>query len=166
MALIVEDGSIVDNATSYISLADARTYAAARGLTLPADDAAAEAALVRAVDYMEATYYGRWQGGIVAAEQPRAWPRFPVVVENMIISASTIPAQLKAAQVEAAVAIGSGVDPLPSGTTAAVTREKVGALETEYAAAAGNSAVPRVVAVERMLRALLNGGGALRVSRA
>ena len=44
MALIVEDGSIVPGADSYINLVDARTFAAKYGLVLPTDDTEAEAA--------------------------------------------------------------------------------------------------------------------------
>lgn len=42
MAIIVEDGTGVTGANSYISLADARTYATNRGFELSADDTIAE----------------------------------------------------------------------------------------------------------------------------
>ena len=45
MALTIEDGSGVAGANSYIDVAAARTYAAARGLTLPAADGDVEALL-------------------------------------------------------------------------------------------------------------------------
>ncbi|MBU4707835.1 DnaT-like ssDNA-binding protein, partial [Salmonella enterica] len=45
MALVVEDGSIVAGADSYLSLEDARALAAKYGYALPADDTEAEAAL-------------------------------------------------------------------------------------------------------------------------
>ena len=52
MALIVENGSIVPGADSYVSLADARALAAKYGKELPADDTAAEAALRNGAVYV------------------------------------------------------------------------------------------------------------------
>ena len=46
MPLIIEDGSVVPNANSFVTVADARTRAAIYGLTLPVLDADAEAALI------------------------------------------------------------------------------------------------------------------------
>ena len=52
MALIIEDGSIVANANSFISLVDARAYAATIGLTLPVDDTEAEVTLINGARYV------------------------------------------------------------------------------------------------------------------
>ncbi|HGH4724571.1 TPA: DnaT-like ssDNA-binding protein, partial [Enterobacter hormaechei] len=52
MPLIVEDGSIIPNADSFISLADARALAARYNLALPADDTEAEAALRNGAVYV------------------------------------------------------------------------------------------------------------------
>lgn len=53
MALIVEDGTGLDDADSYISLADARTFAANYGITLPADDTEAEITLRQGTQYVD-----------------------------------------------------------------------------------------------------------------
>lgn len=160
MAFTVEDGSIVENANSYISLADARAYALDRNLTLPTDDTECEQALVRGADYIDGYYSGRFQGRTVDEDQTMAWPRYPVYIEGRLISYTSIPAQVKAAQVHAAVAIADDIELEPAATPAPVIREKVGSLETEYASTGGSgSIVPRVTAVERLLRPYLIGSG-------
>ena len=53
MALIVEDGTGLVDSDSYISLADARTFAANYGITLPADDTEAEITLRKGTQYVD-----------------------------------------------------------------------------------------------------------------
>jgi len=57
MPLIVEVGSIVPGADSYINLVDARTFAAKYGLVLPTDDDEAEAALIHGLRFLRRSYY-------------------------------------------------------------------------------------------------------------
>lgn len=53
MALIVEDGTGLVDSDSYISLADARTFAANYGITLPTDDTEAEITLRQGTKYVD-----------------------------------------------------------------------------------------------------------------
>ena len=72
MALIVEDGSIVTGAESYISVADASTYHSNRGNTAWASlstDAIREQCLRKATDFMRQAYRSRWQGYRVNEDQ-------------------------------------------------------------------------------------------------
>jgi len=52
MALIIEDGTLVANADSYVTLAVARAFAEKRGLVPVATDAL-EADLIKAMDFIE-----------------------------------------------------------------------------------------------------------------
>ncbi len=52
MAIVVEDGTVVAGANSYITRASAIAYAAARGVTL-ANTTATDAQVVKAFDYLE-----------------------------------------------------------------------------------------------------------------
>ncbi|KAF2282287.1 hypothetical protein GH714_044131 [Hevea brasiliensis] len=72
--LIVEDGSIVADADSYISLTDARALADKFGLTLPTDDTAAEAALRNGAAYV-GLQESAMCGTRVSAEQELSYPR-------------------------------------------------------------------------------------------
>ena len=72
MAIVVENGSVVSGANSYISLADFKLYAAARGITLPAD-ATVEAYLVKSTDYLESNR-NRFVGTLTDRDQALSWP--------------------------------------------------------------------------------------------
>lgn len=167
MAFTVEDGSGVAGANSYVSVADARSYALDRGLTLPDDALACEQALVKAADYLDTHYENRLQGRPVATDQTMQWPRQYVYVDSRLLSYTAIPARVVAAQIEAAVAITAGVDLSPSGVTSApVKRTRVGSLETEYATEGGRGRTsPKVSAVDRLMRPLLRGGGRTQAVR-
>lgn len=76
MALIVEDGTVVAGAESYISVADANTYHTDRGNTAwTGSDAVKEAALRKATEYMVQVYRLRWKGYRVSGTQALDWPR-------------------------------------------------------------------------------------------
>lgn len=51
--LVIEDGSIVTGANSYISVEEARTYASCRGVSLSEDDSVVEVQLIKANDYLQ-----------------------------------------------------------------------------------------------------------------
>lgn len=84
MTLLVEDGTGVDGAESYISVADADAYFSARGNAAWAalDTGAKEAALRNACDYMGAQYGQRWVGDRATATQSLDWPRANVPDKN------------------------------------------------------------------------------------
>ena len=69
--------TITVGSDSYISLADARTYVAANGLTaLPLLDADAEALLKRATTSLDRLYGAKYLGSKCSMSQLLAWPRF------------------------------------------------------------------------------------------
>lgn len=106
MAVVVEDGSGVEGANSYVSLADAVSYATARGLTFPASPAGpAEAALIRATAAIDATYRSRFPGQRVSGrDQALEWPRkYAGDAEGNPIAANEIPQEVVNAVCEAAV---------------------------------------------------------------
>ena len=80
MTLIVEDGTGVTSAESYITVADADTYFSNRGNTTWAalTTTAKEQALRKGCDYLVQTYRLRWKGVRVASTQSLDWPRASV----------------------------------------------------------------------------------------
>ena len=102
MALIIEDGTIVTGAQSYVSASDCRIYALARGLKFT-DDAAGEQALVRATTWLDSAY--PWTGARTGGRgQPLQWPRQNVTdVEGNPIANDEIPQEVVSACCEAAV---------------------------------------------------------------
>ncbi len=131
MALIVEDGTIVNDANAYITVAEARTYADNRGFTLPAADADVEKLIVQATDYtlqFESQYQGSREE---PATQELSFPRESVYVYGELING--IPKQLKQAVARLTVDAANGVELQPTTNGQVVTKEKVGELEVEYA---------------------------------
>jgi hypothetical protein len=82
MAIVVEDGTGKPDANSYASVATADAYHADRGNTAwLAEQAAKETALVRATQYIESRYRGRWPGTrLKLRDQRLEWPRYGAFV--------------------------------------------------------------------------------------
>lgn len=118
MALIVEDGSIVANADSYISLADAKSFL--ENYYSEYDDEAAaflgygttrqEIILRRACYDLDRKYRKRWKGFKRVQTQALDWPRVDVADEDDYdVPEDSIPRRLQRAQVEIAKRLANEV---------------------------------------------------------
>lgn len=88
---------------TYATLAEANTYATARGWTdwAALSDAAKELRLTEAAVYLDTSY--SWKGAITSETQAMAWPRTGVKdLEGRAIASDAYPARLKDAQIELA----------------------------------------------------------------
>jgi hypothetical protein len=132
MAIIVEDGTGLADAETYISVADADTYHSQRANAAWAllDTPAKEAALRKATDYMMGCYGSRWLGERVSATQALDWPRFDVVARGFSIASDAIPAEVQRACAELALR-ASSADLAPD-IGQRTLREKVDVIEVEY----------------------------------
>ena len=112
MPLVIEDGTQVPNADSYITLADARTYAANYGLVLNTDDTVAEVQLRQAYSWITTYYERRLTGYRVGTVQTGALPRNSMYNVNTqdYIANNAIPVDFQQAQVQIAAGVESGVD--------------------------------------------------------
>ncbi len=170
MALTIEDGTGKENATSYVTAAEARAYAAARGVTLDANDAVVEPLLVQAMDYLEALSY---KGHRTFPDvQALSWPRTCVVIDGAklpVSGAGSIPRQLKAAQMQLSIEASTGTDLMPTTDGRVVKREKVDVIETEYMTNTdlGVSGLPgpSFAKVDALLAGLLATGGMFQTVR-
>lgn len=168
MALIVETGQIIAGAESFISLADARALAAKFGLTLPADDTEAEAALRNG-----AVYIGLQEpmmcGSRVSPLQELSFPRQSVTLYGYPVASDSIPAQVIRAQVIAAVEYGNGTDVRASTDGRATSMERVeGAVTVQYFNNGSSGATTTITAAIDALRPLLcglNNGSSFNVYR-
>lgn len=152
MAFTVEDGSVVSGANSYLSVADADTYHSDRGNSLwTGATAVKQAALIRATDYIEQKYTGRWIGELVEHDQALQWPRSGFDEPDY----NELPTQLKQAVALLALeALSADLNPaLDRGGM--VKREKVDVIETEYM----DGALPgkKRPAIDGLLRRFLTG---------
>lgn len=153
MALIIEDGSIVADANSYVSVAETRLYAEARGIALPTDDADLEILLIKSMDYLEAQR-SKYQGLKVESTQSLQWPRYDVYIDCVLFSQDEIPVELKSAEMQLAIEANSGTDLMPTRCAGFVTEEKVGVLNTKYSESIATGAGPNMTAVKALLAPL------------
>ncbi len=129
IVLIVEDGTGVANANTYVDEATARVLAANVGLTLPTETEACKAALLAAMPYLESQ---PWQGHKVDEAQALSWPRNLVIANGSLVPSNVVPLPILQAQVQAASMIAGGVNLYPTISGQLVTKKKVGPIETEY----------------------------------
>lgn len=157
MALTVEDGSQVANADSYVSVADARTYLAARGESFTADDAVAEQNLLKAMDVLEAKR-SQYKGTKVSSTQSLQWPRDEVYIDGLLFAKDAIPDELVHAQAYLALyaqdyalqAVGSG---------RIVVKEKVDVIERSYSDSKVGTVQAQFNKVDDLLAPLLSNAG-------
>ena len=154
MAIIVEDGTGLANANSFVTVAEARAYATDRGITLPAADVEVERALIKAGDYMF-RYEKNLKGSRVTTTQRLPYPRYPVNVFGTVILKTDIPIQLKEAQIELGIESSAGVALRPNGSGREVLMEKVGPISTQYSETGSGSNTPTFYKALDLLAPLL-----------
>lgn len=170
MALIVEDGSNVPGANTYVDRDEAIAYAADRGVVLP-DTQATDVMIIKAMDYL-ALYDAEWKGYKTYNDQALAWPRKEVRLTGAWVSLpdDLIPNQLCKAQLELVMQVANNVALLPtlSAADAFVTREKVDVIETQYSEAIAVmllGALPTMPLVSSLITPLLSTVGRVRTVR-
>ena len=117
--IIVEDGTGIDNANSYITLADAETYFANKGeLGFAGDDDFKKQNLINATTSVDALYGPRYISFLRDnVTQALLWPREQIWDRHSRrIDNGDIPVKLQDAQCEIALLAQNGVDIFPSGT--------------------------------------------------
>lgn len=156
MTLIVEDGSIVPNANSYVTLAEATDYLLYRGLDASTLN---DANLILGFDYLN-SYEDQYQGERVSAEQTGSFPRSGVYINNFPLTDDTIPIQLKAAQIYAAYYENQSAGSLFTVSDGRqITHEEVtGAVAVDYADNGISGSTNRFSAVDSLLRPLFRAG--------
>lgn len=164
MTLIVEDGTSVENANSYVSETEYLAWADARfGIsraTAPATEEAAAPLILRATDSFE---MNRFKGIKTSSSQSLQWPRTGVYIDNIYIESNAVPNEVKLAIYELTYAEEAGKGDLNT-IERNVKKKKVASIEVEYSDTAGSRATN--IAASRSLRKLLEFGGSNMVMRA
>lgn len=158
MTTIVENGTIVANANSYVSDAVFSAYAASHGVTvsgIPAKLLLNAAIYVEQLDFI---------GSKKTKNQSMQFPRNDVYIDGFIYNSTELPKLLLDLQCEVALAIDNGDDPL-STIARETKKEKVDVIEVEYA----ESSAPfvynlKIKALERKLT-VSSGGLSFTVTR-
>ena len=147
--IVVEDGSQVSGANSYVSEAELATYAADRGVTA---SGTAAVLLIQAMDYIESQPF---IGKKFTDSQALLWPRYGVYVYGYYVDTDSIPTLLKEAEMEVALGIDAGNNPLASEARMTL-REKVGPLDITYSP--GSRTATYLKAAETKLEKLVGSG--------
>lgn len=160
--MIVEDGSVVADANSYVTRAEYIAWAATLGVTV-ADDATADAELVKAAEYIDA-HAANMKGRKLTRLQTMAYPRSYVVIEQWAWSSTEIPRQLKQAQMAFALDVRNGIDLYNQGSNPNMiaSRERVeGAVDVQYHIGSGRDGQKATYTSkgEAWLRMLLHNSG-------
>lgn len=157
--LVVEDGTEVASANSYISRTDTDTYfLKLANTTWSALSAGAkEAALIKATAYIEQMYRLRWLGYRYTSTQVLSWPRANVPINdgpwNNFVAVDTVPQQVKDACCE--LALRASTEDLAADLTQGVLSETVGPLGVTYDSA--STQATRYRAIDAMLAMYLGG---------
>lgn len=152
--LIVEDGTNVPNANSYISQADAVTYFGNKGdqafLNTSADKQAS--ALFRAGQALDFWLNGRWRGRRANAVQALDWPRKELRdSDGYPVPHNTVPMKVKLAQAEVAkIELTTSFIQQSVDRSNNIQKESVGPIDIEYMKTAPSITYwPQIIAMLR-----------------
>lgn len=160
MALVIEDGSIVAGANSFVTRAEIIAYAAARGTTIANEDASDVFAIL-AMDYMWTLCL---KGELVDPTQTTPFPRKGLIAGDEAPGFTyEIPHGVKTAQLQLAMDAANGIiltaSVNPSGD---LKKSKVGPIEEEFFEAQSltlDGQPPLTVANAWLAPFLCDGGG-------
>ena len=165
MALVIEDGTIVAGANSFVTRAEIIAYAVARGTVLPNEDST-DVLAIQAMDYFRTLCF---RGDLVDPAQTTPFPRSGLedgdTADDWVYS---IPQQIKVAQMQLALNAGRGLQLLDAqGTGQRLKRRKTGPMEREYFAPGEGDQADRIrdPLVDAMLQDFICTGALLTTVR-
>lgn len=166
--LIVENGSIIANANTYVTIAEYIAYAESLGVTVEDNDAS-KVQLIKASQYIDSKE-SQLYGDMVEKTQPLSYPRNNLVdLQNFTWGNDEIPTLVKKCQMSLALDIQAGEDlyNLSASAATGIKRERVeGAVEVEYAVS-DSIRIARNSRSSSLLAALMkNGGTSIPISMA
>lgn len=152
MTLIVENGTGVANANSYVTDAEYVAYAMARGLDVGINAPAREVELIQAMDYLF-SIEADFKGDRTLSTQENIYPRKCVCIRNALIANNVIPKELKNSQMEGGIA-AKAQPLLINGSDQNIEKQKLETLEVSYFSG-GSFQNVRLDRVENYLKPLL-----------
>lgn len=152
MSLTVEDGTIVADADSYVTVAEVQAFCTKRGLSLPADESDIETLIIKAMDYIE-SLEDDFQGSRVSSSQSLSFPRYPLIINGFEIASTTIHKNLKNALCQLAFDVQT-VDPQPTGDGKEVKISVTGPLKKEFFQKGTGVSEPVLTAFEALIKPL------------
>jgi hypothetical protein len=155
--LIIEDGSIVDNANSFVTDDEFKKYANIRGKAVPSTQPDREALIVLAMDYLFSVE-NKLSGCRVGIEQLLPYPRRGACANGFNIPSDSIPVNAKNAQMELALQAQDSPLLITDTVSNLASFEVVGAYKEDYFSG-GAWATVRTDAADAYLKPLMVNGG-------
>jgi len=165
MTIIIEDGSIVENANSLVTRAEAIAYALTFGITL-ADEVATDVYLIKAMQYFY-SIENQLKGYRVDRDQTLPYPRSGIIINGFAWESDEIPTEAKTAQLELIIDLSQSVDIYNRSFSKGVVLEEAvdGAVSRKYADTTTKSLSSNVIKTRatEALKPLLNNVGLMSV---
>lgn len=111
--LVIEDGTNVSGANSYVTLSNIRNYCDARAISLPPEDQKVEALAILAADYLQLQEF---KGDRTYEDQALEFPRQNVYIKGVLQPANIVPTEIKLAQIELVLQQLNGFELFPTRT--------------------------------------------------
>ena len=159
--LIIEDGSVVANANSFVTDDEYKAYAKLKGYSVPANQPDREANLANAYDFLNFTYEQQLQGSRVTPQtQTGIMPRNYIYAYGVLVASTSIPQDFKNAQMLASFSISDGVDTNAVKDSANLAGFSVGngAYSETYQSGSSTPTLAQMPAVSKVLKPYTNAG--------
>ena len=175
MALIVEDGTGLANAESYISVADCDALLVSWGRSTSEWEALTEATkeglLRNSTMYIDSNYAGKWSGEVLNSTQALSWPRVNAYKKNgQEVASDSVPVEVERACSFIAVETMTNGVYFDDDNGARIASESVGlgsgALTESKSYQGGKDSSYTSKSANMVLDPLLNGGTGRTVYRA
>ena len=159
MPIIVEDGTMVANANSYVSRATYIAFAAALGVTIANVDAT-DVQLIKSAIFID-QHENNLKGLRSLRDQSMSFPRWGVTIDNWYWSGTQIPRQVTLCQMHLALDINAGIDlwnPPKNPGLIATSETVFGAVSRSFSVSGGQK-LGRTSTAEALLKSLLKNNG-------
>lgn len=155
MALVIEDGSLVDGADSWAARVEYIAYAASVGVTISSNSSADEE-LVSSARFI-CSKESELKGTLIERDQALCFPRYDLTVNGWPIDSDEISPLLKKLQMELALDLHSGIDiyNVEKEVPPVVEKRIEGAIDIKYASPKGASSRRRITRSRQYLNMFL-----------
>lgn len=156
MPVTVEDGTVVPNASSFVTEQEFIDFALARGVTVPSDKASTHLVLATdAIGMLE----DRMPGTRTSTDQVLAFPRTDFYIGDTEYTENAIPNEVRLAELHAALASFNGIELMPVAQNGKILiRKKIGPIEKEYAFNKDQNTSPEIPQFEYYMSLLASKG--------
>ena len=159
MSIVVEDGTLVKGANSWVTRAEYIAYAKTKGITIH-NSATADAELIKACEFIN-SHEENLKGDKTDRDQATAYPRDNLTLEGFAWGSDEIPRQVILCQLAVALDINAGIDPYnpPANPAIQAKKEKVDVIEVEYFGRDSGQKMSRTSTATAILNTLLRRSG-------